>query len=114
MNSYQPSFFDEAERLAKLTRLKDPLEALKRHIDFEIFRPQLAVVFDKDRKSAAGRKAYDVVLMFKILICNGSIICRMTRRNSRSTTGSRFSVFSDCSWAARSRIFPRCGSFAKP
>ncbi len=29
----------------------------------------------------------------------------MNRRNSRSTTGSRFSVFSDCSWAARSRIF---------
>lgn len=68
MNSYQPSFFDEAERLAKLTKLKDPLEAMKQYIDFEIFRPQLAAVFSKDRKSAAGRKAYDVVLMFKILI----------------------------------------------
>jgi len=68
MSIYQPSFFDEAERLAKLTKLKDPLEALKQHIDFEIFRPQLATVFDKDRKSAAGRKAYDVVLMFKILL----------------------------------------------
>lgn len=68
MTIYQPGFFDEAERLAKLTKLKDPLEALKQHIDFEIFRPQLAAVFDRDRKSAAGRKAYDVVLMFKILI----------------------------------------------
>ena len=68
MNIYQPSFFDEADRLAKLTKLKDPLEALKLHIDFEIFRPQLEAVFSKDRKSAAGRKAYDVVLMFKILI----------------------------------------------
>ena len=65
---YQPSFFDEAERLAKLTKLKDPLEALKTHIDFEIFRPQLAAVFAKERKSAAGRKAYDGVLMFKILL----------------------------------------------
>ena len=52
MNTYQPSFFDEAERLAKLTELKDPLEALKQHIDFEIFRPQLDRVFYKDRKSA--------------------------------------------------------------
>ena len=68
MSTYQPSFFDEAERLAKLTKLKDPLEALKQHIEFEIFRPQLEAVFNKDRKSAAGRKAYDVVLMFKILI----------------------------------------------
>ncbi|SRR6266567_1104247 len=68
MSTFQPSFFDEAERLAKLTKLKDPLEALKQHIDFEVFRPQLEAVFGKERKSAAGRKAYDVVLMFKLLI----------------------------------------------
>ena len=68
MDTYQPSFFDEADRLAKLTRLKDPLVELKRHIDFEIFRPKLAEVFTKERKSAAGRKAYDVVFMFMILI----------------------------------------------
>ena len=68
MNIYQPSFFDEADRLAKLTTLKDPLEALKQHIDFEVFRPQLEAVFIKERKSAAGRKSYDAVLMFKILL----------------------------------------------
>jgi IS5 family transposase len=68
MNIYQPSFFDEADRLATLTKLKDPLVELKRHIDFEIFRPQLASVFTKEKKSAAGRKGYDVVFMFQILI----------------------------------------------
>lgn len=68
MSIYQPSFFDEADRLATLTRLQDPLVELQRHIDFEIFRPQLALVFAKAKKSAAGRKAYDVVFMFKILI----------------------------------------------
>jgi IS5 family transposase len=68
MTIYQPSFFDEAERLAKLTKLKDPLETLKQHIDFEIFRPKLYEVFNKNRKSGAGRKGYDAVLMFKILI----------------------------------------------
>ena len=67
MSIYQSSFFDEAERLEKLTKLKGPLEALKQHIEFEIFRPQLEAVFNKDRRSAAGRKGYDVVLMFKIL-----------------------------------------------
>lgn len=68
MDDYQPSFFDEADRLAKLSELKDPLLDLKRHIDFELFRPQLAAVFAKEKKSAAGRKAYDAVFMFKILI----------------------------------------------
>lgn len=68
MSIYQLIFFEEAERLEKLTKLKEPLEALKQHIEFEIFRPQLEAVFNNDRKSAAGRKTYDVVLMFEILI----------------------------------------------
>jgi IS5 family transposase len=68
MEIYQPSFFDEANRLAKLTKLNDPLVELQRYIDFELFRPQLSDVFAKERKSAAGRKAFDVVFMFKILI----------------------------------------------
>jgi transposase, IS5 family len=66
--SYQPSFFDEADRFEALNRLKDPLVELKRHIDFELFRPQLMAVFARERLSAAGRKPYDVVLMFKILM----------------------------------------------
>ena len=66
--SYQPSFFDEAERFEALNRLKDPLVELKRHVDFELFRPQLSAVFARERLSAAGRKPYDVVLMFKILL----------------------------------------------
>ncbi len=68
MDQYQPSFFDEAERLETLTKLKDPLVDLKRLVDFEIFRPQLAAVFTRERTSSAGRKAFDVVFMFKILV----------------------------------------------
>jgi transposase, IS5 family len=68
MSSYQPSFFDEADRFEALNRLKDPLVELKRYIDFEFFRPQLCAVFARAKLSAAGRKPYDVVLMFKILI----------------------------------------------
>ena len=68
MGSYQPSFFDEADRFEALNRLKDPLVELKRYIDFELFRPQLTMIFARAKFSAAGRKKYDVVLMFKILI----------------------------------------------
>jgi transposase, IS5 family len=68
MDPYQPSFFDEADRMSALNRLNDPLVQLKRHIDFELFRPQLAAVFHKEKTTTVGRKAYDVVLMFKILL----------------------------------------------
>jgi IS5 family transposase len=46
----------------------DPLVALKRLIDWEAFRPCLNVVYDKPRKSNAGAKPIDVVLMFKIMV----------------------------------------------
>ena len=67
MSLYQPSFFDESERLAALSKLCDPLEALSRYIDFEQFRGQLDGAFDRE-KQAVGRRPYDTVLMFKILI----------------------------------------------
>ena len=57
MSTDQPNFFDEAERLEKTTKLKDLLEAFKQHFKFEVFRPRLEAVFNKDRKSAKGRKA---------------------------------------------------------
>lgn len=68
MSIYQPSFFDESERLAALSKLRDPLEQLARYIDFEQFRKQLDEVFDREEKQATGRRPYDTVLMFKILI----------------------------------------------
>jgi IS5 family transposase len=68
MDNNQLSFFDESDRLATLTRLKDPLVELKHLVDFEIFRPQLAGVFAKEKTSTAGRKSFDVVFMFRILI----------------------------------------------
>ena len=68
MNSYQPSFFDEAERYMKLDKLSDPLVELNEYIDFELFRPRIEKVFEKPKRSNAGRKPLDVVFMFKILI----------------------------------------------
>jgi IS5 family transposase len=69
MKAYQPSFFGESKRLAALSCLSDPLEELGKHIDFEMFRDVLTEALRKsDRKSPAGRKPLDVILMFKALI----------------------------------------------
>ena len=65
---FQPSFFDVNERTAKLTEMGDPLVGLNERIDWEGFRPSLNAVYEKARKSKAGAKPMDVVLMFKILV----------------------------------------------
>jgi IS5 family transposase len=67
MESYQPSFFDEAEKLETLKRLGDPLVALTRYIDFEQFR-ELLVKGLSFEENQVGRPAYDVVFMFKGMI----------------------------------------------
>ena len=64
----QQGFWDEAERLAKLTRKKPSLERLKAAIPWEEFRPLLERAFAKERKSPAGRKRIDVIVMFKMLV----------------------------------------------
>lgn len=68
MEMRQSSMFDEAMKLNKLTMLKDPLEVLNKHIDFEMFRPVLEKAIGRDKAKKAGRPAYDEVMMFKILI----------------------------------------------
>jgi len=64
----QPGFFDIETRTAKLTEMGDPLVELNALIDWEAFRPDLLRVHEKERKSQAGAKPKDVVLMFKILV----------------------------------------------
>ena len=64
----QPGFFDFEQRCDQLSSKRDPLVALDQTIDWELFRPILERVRDKDRKNNSGRKAYDVVFMFKVLV----------------------------------------------
>lgn len=61
-------FFDQDIRLSKLSKLGDPLEKLKESIDFEIFRNILEEGLYKEAKGKGGRRPYDYVLLFKILI----------------------------------------------
>lgn len=62
-----PSFFDLDERFEKLDE-KDPLVNLNKFISWEEFRVTLSIIRKKPRKSNAGRKPFDVVLMFKVLV----------------------------------------------
>lgn len=64
----QSSFFDLDNRYRDLSKSGDPLERLNAVIDWELFRPVLDLVDEKERKSRAGRKPTDRVLMFKMLV----------------------------------------------
>jgi IS5 family transposase len=56
------------QRHAKLEEKKDLLVRLGGVIEWEVFRASLERVDQKPRKSKAGRKRHDVILMFKLLI----------------------------------------------
>lgn len=64
----QAGFFDFDDRLEQLNAHGNPLQILDDAIDFEAFRDALAVIHVKPRKSNAGRKPKDVVMMFKMLV----------------------------------------------
>jgi hypothetical protein len=65
----QVGLFDKEETSHKLSKLGNPLEKLHKVIDFEMFRPELELaLLNHDKKSNAGQKPYDVVMMFKIIL----------------------------------------------
>ncbi len=64
----QTGLLDWQIRFKQLDSGGDPLWKLQKVINWEQFRSLLEPVRDKERKSSAGRKPFDVVLMFKVLI----------------------------------------------
>ncbi len=64
----QLGLFDLEECREKLTQMGDPLIGLNERVNWEAFRPDLKRIHDKPRKSTAGAKPTDVVLMFKLLV----------------------------------------------
>ena len=72
----QPGLFDLSRRYEGLDAAGDPLVAIAAAVPFELFRGKLQRALvkgglrkaDGDRKSAAGRKPWDEVLIFKILV----------------------------------------------
>jgi IS5 family transposase len=74
MTISQLGFFDIANRYAGLDAKNDPLVKIDAVVSWENFRPLLETAWRKspgDRKSSAGRKPLDAVMMFKaIVLCS--------------------------------------------
>jgi IS5 family transposase len=67
----QLGFFDADKRLAAISAKGDPLEMIDRVVPFESFRAEIeaAVLTPADEKrSNAGRKRIDVIVMFRMLV----------------------------------------------
>lgn len=67
----QLGFHDLDKRLDAISAKGDPLEALNGVIPFESFRAEIEAVVrlaPEERKSKAGRKPFDAVMMFKVLV----------------------------------------------
>jgi IS5 family transposase len=61
--------FDEQETCQKLSAIGNPLEMISEVVEFETFRDLLeSGILNKEKKSNAGAKPFDVVMMFKIMI----------------------------------------------
>lgn len=67
-NKNSRSLFDEQFRKEQLTKQGDPLVLLKKMLDWEMFRPIITPVFEKEERGIGGRPPFDYVMMFKILI----------------------------------------------
>src|SRR5881275_3313495 len=67
----QKGFFDVERRLDAISALGDPLETIKKIVPWEDFRTDIEAVTEtkpEERKSNAGRKPYDTILKFKIMV----------------------------------------------
>src|SRR5271157_283856 len=67
----QLGFFDAEKRLAALSEKGDPLEAIAALVPWESFRADIEAVVltpEEAKKSKAGRKPFDAIQMFRMLI----------------------------------------------
>lgn len=67
----QFGFFDAERRLAAITAKGDPLDMIARVVPFESFRAEIEAAVltpGNEKKSPAGRKPIDVMVMFRMLV----------------------------------------------
>ena len=67
----QLGFFDADRRLSALSAKGDPLEAINALMPWESFRADIEAVVltpEEARKSTAGRKPIDAIVMFRMLV----------------------------------------------
>src|SRR5438876_11647992 len=93
----QLGFFDLIRRYESLDEKSDPLVAIAAMLPFESFRSKLKAALikgelrtsDATRKSLAGRKPWDEVMIFKALALRRSTISPTIRRNTSFAIASR-------------------------
>ena len=85
----QQGFWDFEARHQKLQAKKDFLVYLDEVVPWESFRAILEQIYDTPRKSAAGRRPTDVVLMFKLLVLQQMYNIDSTRKLSCTHCSSR-------------------------
>ena len=64
----ESGFWDEQQRVTKLQDKKPVLKSLVDSIPWESFRPLLDKDYEHERKSNAGRKRIDPLILFKMLV----------------------------------------------
>ncbi len=64
----QRGFWDEEKRIHRLQQKKPTLATLSETIPWEAFRPLLEQGYSPERKSNAGRKRIDPLILFKMLV----------------------------------------------
>ena len=67
----QMGFFDADKRLSMLSAKGDPLISISALVPWEKFRGDIEAVVltaDEDRKSSAGRKPIDALVLFRMLV----------------------------------------------
>lgn len=64
----QQGFWDVEAREQKLEQKRDILNQLNQLVSWDTFRPILRCIHEKPRKSKAGRKSTDMLLLFKMLV----------------------------------------------
>src|SRR3979490_2000333 len=113
----QLGFFDLNRRYESLDEKNDPLVAIAAMVPFESFRSKLKAALikgelrtsDATRKSLAGRKPWDEVMIFKALVLHSPTI----RRNTSFAIASRSCGFSVWNWRIRFPTPRLCGSIAR-
>ena len=68
MKLRQRSFFYEEARMDLLRELGNPLDVLERAVNWEMFWKVLNRACRKEDTEKGGRPAFDVILMFKIIV----------------------------------------------
>ena len=96
----QSGYFDPEDRVRKIVKNGDPLSKINETVNWELFRPVLEKVRDRDRPSSVGpTKGCDVFCCSRFSSCSRCTICRMMRPSFRCAAGILLAVFLVCTSA---------------